>query len=138
MKRLSFIPDIFTKEDLNIIDCSGNITDVKEFTPSLTDESFYRPSSEYVRELPFMNHDNLAYDYPDGIENHSVDISLRRPVEDLSILSVKARAAQRSVEEMLANDLDEQQFNEKLESLNKLSKEDSSSPSDKVSNSSQS
>ncbi len=117
MTRFSFIPELLTKDDFKTLVCSGNITEVKEFTPSLTDETFYRPSSEFVRELPFMNHDNLCYDFPNGIENHSVDVSLRKPIEDISILSVKARASKRSVDEMLNEDLDEQIFNERIKNL---------------------
>ncbi len=117
MLRLKKIPSILETDNLVTVDVPSNLVDVLEFTPSLTDETFYRPSSEDIRELPFMNHDNLCYDFPDGIATHSVDLSLRKPIEDLSILSVKSRASKRALDERFQTDLEEQEFNEKLKSI---------------------
>ena len=126
MLRLKKLPSILETDNLVTVDVSTNLVDVLDFTPSLTDESFYRPTSEAIRELPYMNHDNLSYDFPNGVVSHSVDLSLRKPIEDLSILSVKARASKRELDERFQNDLDEQTFNEKIEALKASSKDNSS------------
>lgn len=79
-----------------------------EWSPSLTDASFYTPVGSLVRKLNSqdkipMNHNPLYYDFPDYKDNGMQLPVSRRPDADISEISMAVRTGVEEVEKGIRN-----------------------------------